>query len=112
MNSSDVWSFSASTLGWPSYAGYTTYSGSYEAPFPEFNSTTTAIVLPTAFSIENLSSTNLYVGTNSYIYFIDPAFPGAYFALSGPTAPGSATATVKYYTSNPGDLFFKSSASA
>jgi hypothetical protein len=110
MNSSDGWNFSASTLGWPSYAGYTTYSGSYDTPFAEFNSTTTAIVLPVSFSIENISSTNLYVGTNSFIYFTDPANPGVYFSIAGPSAPGSATGVVKYYTSNPGDLFFKPSA--
>jgi hypothetical protein len=57
---------SANLLPWTgSTAGYTKYTGSVTSIDDGYAST--AIVLPTSFSMNNASSTNLYVSTNGYV---------------------------------------------
>lgn len=57
---------SLSLLSWPSStSGYTKYSGSVTSPDDGFSST--PIALPVSFSVNNLSSSNLYVSTNGYV---------------------------------------------
>jgi hypothetical protein len=53
-------------LSWPgSTAGFTKYTGTVTSIDDGFAST--AIVLPVAFSMNNVSSANLYVSTNGYV---------------------------------------------
>lgn len=83
----DTFSYdSVSTLSWPaSSAGYTLYNGGFTNADDGFSNS--PIVLPTAFSTNNTSSSNLYISTNGY--FTIGTGSGA--ILSGPTQPTPAS---------------------
>ena len=58
--------FGGGTLTWPATtAGYTQYTGGFTGGFDD-GFTASAILLPTRFKMNNVESTNLYVGTNGY----------------------------------------------
>lgn len=83
----DVYTYdSGSTLSWPSSsAGYTLYNGGFTNSDDGFSNA--AIVLPTAFSTNGSSSSNLYISTNGY-FTIGSGSGGI---LSGPTQASPAS---------------------
>lgn len=91
------YSYSATTISFPSTnAGYTLYAGSFTNVDDGYS--TTAIALPIAFSMNSVSSTSLYVGTNGYVTLAS----GIGSILSSPT-----TANPAVIAGNPGDQWLQ-----
>lgn len=77
---------SGTTLSWPaSSAGYTLYTGGVTNA--DDGNTNSPITLPTSFSTNGSSSSNLYVSTNGYFTIGS----GSGNILSGPTQPSPAS---------------------
>lgn len=83
----DSYSFDPLTnLSWPaSSAGYTLYTGGFTNP--DDGASNSPIILPTAFSTNGVSSSNLYISTNGYFTLSN----GDSSILSGPTNSNPAT---------------------
>ena len=91
-----LYSFSSTTLSWPTTTGYTQYTGAWTSIDDGYS--TTPITLPVAFSTNATSSTSLYMGTNGYFTI----GAGTNSILSSPSLASPAV-----MCGNPADLWLQ-----